>query len=296
MTHQGTCYLCEKSKFKSRDGSVRDNPGLEIVECRSCGLVFLSSFEHVSKGFYESAEMHHGEIDADLQAWIKETEQDDDRRFNFIRQHLTNKSVLDFGCGHGGFLLRARDVSSRVVGIEVEKRLKVHFAAAGLEVYQNLEELHEHFDVITLFHVLEHLPDPVNMLKKLAMHLNKEGRIIIEVPNANDVLLSLYNSRAFSHFTYWSPHLYLFTEKTLGMVSEKAGLKKDYVKHIQRYPLSNHLYWLALGKPGGHKVWQFLDSAELNWAYEKQLALISACDTLFASFSNHGQMEIAAWG
>jgi 2-polyprenyl-3-methyl-5-hydroxy-6-metoxy-1,4-benzoquinol methylase len=293
MLGQHTCYLCHSSEFKHREGQVRDNPGLEIVECLSCGLVFLSSFEHVNNGFYESEQMHTGEIDADLEVWIKETEQDDNRRFNSIKQHITNRSVLDFGCGHGGLLLRARDVSSRVVGIEVEKRLKVYFKGAGLEVYQNVEELHENFDVITLFHVLEHLPDPVSMLTKLAMKLNERGCIIIEVPNANDVLLSLYNNKTFSNFTYWSPHLYLFTEKTLEMVSKRAGLKRDYIKQIQRYPLSNHLYWLALGKPGGHKAWNFLDSVELNRAYENQLALINACDTLFASFSNYGQMAVA---
>lgn len=292
MADQRTCYLCQGRDFKSREGRARDNPSLEILECLSCGLVFLSSFEHVGAGFYESGEMHKAEIDADLQAWLKETEQDDDRRFDSIKQRIAGRSVLDFGCGHGGFLVRARDVSPRVVGIEVEKRLTSHFDAVGLKVYQELDDLHEHFDVITLFHVLEHLPDPVSMLKKLAMKLNKAGCIIIEVPNANDALLSLYNNRAFSHFTYWSPHLYLFTEKTLGMVSDRAGLRTNYVDQVQRYPLSNHLYWLALGKPGGHKVWQFLDSPELNIAYQKRLAHISACDTLVGSFSKYGQVQV----
>ncbi len=54
---------------------------------------------------------------------------------------------------------------------------------------------------------------------------------------------------------------------------------------VQRYPLSNHLHWLAHGKPGGHKTWGFLDSAELDAAYAATLARVGACDTLIAGFS-----------
>lgn len=69
------------------------------------------------------------------------------------------------------------------------------------------------------------------------------------------------------------------------MLAEQAGLKINYIKQIQRYPISNHLYWLAKGSPGGHKEWHFLDSPEMNAAYEKQLASISVCDTILGSFS-----------
>jgi len=51
---------------------VRDKPELEIFECASCGLVFLSSFDHIRDGFYESSEMH-GEEMPDVQTWLKET-------------------------------------------------------------------------------------------------------------------------------------------------------------------------------------------------------------------------------
>lgn len=60
----------------------------------------------------------------------------------------------------------------------------------------------------------------------------------------------------------------------------------EFIKHIQRYPLSNHLYWLSQGKPGGHVKWgEFLDSKTLSNAYEAQLASLGATDTLIAIFS-----------
>ncbi len=127
--------------------------------------------------------------------------------------------------------------------------------------------------------MLEHIPDPKSILGELSEMLAGGGQIIVEVPNANDSLLTLYNNSPFSHFTYWSCHLFLYTAKTLQMVFDQLKLKVNYIKQFQRYPLSNHLYWLANGRSGGHQKWLFLDSNELNAAYEKQLAAIGKCDT-----------------
>jgi len=63
------------------------------------------------------------------------------------------------------------------------------------------------------------------------------------------------------------------------------NLKVNYIKQIQRYPLSNHLHWLANGRPGGHQKWYFLDSPELHAAYEKQLTAVGKCDTILSSVS-----------
>lgn len=283
------CYLCGNTVFNKRPGSVRDNPNLKMLECASCGLVFLSSFDHIRDGFYEASEMH-GEEMPDVQAWLKETAADDERRFQYLKSVLPNRRLLDFGCGAGGFLLKARELVATTHGLEPESRLKGHFQNYGLTVFQNLSDIpndiqREKYDIITMFHVLEHLPDPKSVLSELTKMLVDNGQIIIEVPNANDALLTLYNNEPFSHFTYWSCHLFLFTVKTLRMLFSQANLKVNHIKQIQRYPLSNHLYWLANGKPNGHQKWHFLDSPELNATYEKQLAAIGKCDTIVTSVS-----------
>jgi len=64
---------------------------------------------------------------------------------------------------------------------------------------------------------------------------------------------------------------------------KKAGLKLNWIKHVQRYPLSNHLHWLSKGKPGGHKQWAFLNDQQLNQYYEQQLAALGVTDTLLVS-------------
>lgn len=277
------CYLCGNTSFIKRPGKVRDNENLDILECNACGLVCLSSFDHISNNFYENSSMHETEID--INSWVRECEPDDARRIKYLKQLLTNKSVLDFGSGPGGFLIKAKTTASSVAGIEVEKRLKEHYQKNGIDLYSSIDEVNTQYDIITLFHVLEHLSDPISTLISLSKKLNNKGKIIIEVPSSNDALLLLYQSEQFSRFTYWSPHLFLFNRKTLATVAEKSRLKVISTKNIQRYPLSNHLYWLAYGLPGGHKEWSFLDSEDLHIAYEKQLASNDLTDTILGIFS-----------
>lgn len=277
------CYLCGRTHFFKRQGSVRDNPDLNILECAYCGLVFLSSFSQITENFYEQSGMHESAIQIDT--WVRETEWDDTRRFEYLRRLIENKKILDFGCGNGNFLLKARTAAREVAGVEIESQFKDYFSGKGLNVVSDINEASGSFDVITMFHVLEHIADPAGLLEKISTKLNCNGQLIVEVPNANDSLLSLYECEPFSHFTYWSCHLFLFSEATLAQVGKKAGLKVNYVKQIQRYSLANHLHWLAKGRPGGHREWGFLDSRDLQSMYEKQLASIGRCDTILASFS-----------
>lgn len=279
------CYLCDCMEHRRRPGKVRDDASLEILECQNCGLVFLPRTE-LPEGFYEQSRMHSGEPQPALDC-LHDTERDNERRIRALSETITNRDVLDFGCGGGGFLLKARSRARYVMGIELEARLYPHFQTNGLEVFQSIDDLpsDRNFDLITAFHVLEHLKDPATILRKLATRLRGGGGIIIEMPSSADALLTLYENVPFSEFTYWSCHFYLFNAANLPFLAKKAGLKLEYVSHIQRYPLSNHLHWLAKGKPGGHKLWSFLDSEELFRAYEARLASLGKTDTLMASLS-----------
>lgn len=128
----------------------------------------------------------------------------------------------------------------------------------------------------------QHVPDPRATLSALAAKLRSGGRLVVEVPSAEDALLTLYDSDAFQHFTYWSQHLFLFNAETLRRVAIEAGLQVVSIQQFQRYPLSNHLFWLSRGLPGGHKCWSFLDTRSLTEAYGASLAAIGKCDTLIA--------------
>jgi 2-polyprenyl-3-methyl-5-hydroxy-6-metoxy-1,4-benzoquinol methylase len=152
----------------------------------------------------------------------------------------------------------------------------------GIRCFRTIDECDEKFDAITLFHTFEHLANPTQWLNKYNDYLNEEGYLIIEVPNANDILLSLYECEKFADFTYWSAHLFLYTKKSLSMIIESTG-KYDIISagQVQRYPLANHLMWLAKGLPGGQVKWEMLNSPELDGAYFDKLKELDMCDTLF---------------
>ena len=274
------CYLCNCTTFATRKGQVRDAPDLTILECNNCGLVTLRSLKHIHSGYYENSGVH-GVDPISMESWLKYTDWDDQRRFEGLKSLLPNKRLLDFGCGAGGFLKKVKHLTSLVAGVELELRVQMYWHEQ-IAIFPNIDSAGEGYDLITAFHVLEHLSDPIATLRALGAKLSKNGRMIVEVPNSEDALLTLYDSPAFQHFSYWNQNLFLFNAETLRHIVKKSRLRVISIEQYQRYPLSNHLHWLSKGKPGGHQKWAFLDSSELSAAYSNALASVAKCDTLIA--------------
>jgi len=274
------CYLCHSEAFHLREGMVRDAPDLEIRECDNCGLVYLSSTAHINDEHYGNSGMF-GSKPPSIEDLLKATSEDDQRRYEMLKSSLVNKSLLDFGCGSAGFLMRAMHLAHSVAGIEIENRMRKYWNGK-IPIYPDIESSVDGYDLITSFHVIEHLKDPRKVLKSLLSRLNDHGRLVIEVPNSEDALLTLYECEGFQRFTYWSQHLYLFNPRTLCELAKQAGARVIAIKQFQRYPLSNHLYWLSKAKPGGHQQWNFLDTDALQEAYSNVLASLGKCDTIIA--------------
>lgn len=260
------CYLCGCDEAIPRQGGVRDNPETNVLECCNCGLVYLSPCD-------PSPTVHR--LVKDVTAWSKRTLADDIRRAQTLKHVTSGKVVLDFGCGNGNFL---KNVDCEyAVGVEIDSEARWYCHDRGLEVYPAIDS-YQWYDVITMFHVIEHIPDPTALLKELSNHLAPHGKIIIETPNADDALLTLYDCKEFAEFTYWSKHPFLYNEATLTALAVQSGFKVTRMEQYQRYPLSNHLYWLANGEPNGHGEWPFIHDD----GYAASLAKIKRCDTIIA--------------
>lgn len=291
MVKHMKCYLCSSCENKLIHKGVRGASDIDVYRCEKCGLVFLSKFIEDIDEFYESSQMLAK--DWSLDKIRKTTWRDDERRYNDFRGTIENRNIMDFGCGAGGFLSRARNTASDISGIELDTAIRNKLIEEGINMYASLDDCEERWgewggipwDVITMFHVLEHLPDPVNILSRLKKLVAPNGKIIIEVPNADDALLSLYRCEDFADFTYWKCHLFLYTFSTLREVIEKAGLKVNFMRQIQRYPLANHLMWLSKGCPGGHTKWEMLCGGELDNRYGDKLAMLGIADTIIAEVS-----------
>ena len=93
-------------------------------------------------------------------------------------------NLLDIGAGTGDFLLVAKENGWKTVGIEPSEKAKAIAQKKGVELKSNLSDLENHsFDVITMWHVLEHVPNLENQIKELKRLVKPNGSIIIAVPN-----------------------------------------------------------------------------------------------------------------
>ena len=145
------------------------------------------------------------------------------QRFSRLSKLLSQGArCLDAGSSSGEFVYLLHKRGFDAHGVEAnlpyaeysQKELGISVCISPFSEYQT----DERFDLITMFHVLEHLENPVRDLSSLAGFLKPDGKLVIEVPNI------LYPDMSFSH--KWHPgHLFSFTDQTLSMLLEKSGFK-----------------------------------------------------------------------
>lgn len=263
---------------------TRDVDPLPVYRDRVSGVIYIDDF-YVGDGQYEDGSYRKSvEVKAGSGAESYEDQRDTERRLQTVQTLIAGRSLLDFGCGHGSFLKAARGHASLLAGTELQMDCRVQLNEAGIAVEESFEGFGDtSFDVISFFHVLEHLPNPLDVLQTAGRYLSSDGVVIIEVPHARDFLLSDLKCDAFKDFTLWSQHLVLHTQDSLKQMLLAAGFSDIRIEGVQRYPLSNHLKWLAEGKPGGHRSdLSAIESDRLAKAYGASLARIDATDTLMA--------------
>jgi SAM-dependent methyltransferase len=150
------------------------------------------------------------------------------------------------------------------------------------------EEIIDNYDVVCMFHVLEHISKPKEFLNNIKKCLNDSGKLIVEVPNFLDYNKNL--STAYNDFTYMRAHLSYFTPDTLMRLLETTGFSGIEIRGAQRYSIENAIWWIRNGKP--HTEYQQLElPSGLEWAnqlYKEGLekGLASYAIIAFATLTN----------
>ncbi|MBF0546919.1 MAG: class I SAM-dependent methyltransferase [Candidatus Riflebacteria bacterium] len=263
--------------------TVRDRDDFKVLRCKKSGVIFLTSTNSLSKEYYTERSDYSYWKFSSRQEILHETMVDNQRRAKQLAPVISRKRWLDFGTGVGGILPLLSPIAVETWGLEPQNKARQDLIDLGFKMVKEIEELpDDHFNVITLFHVFEHLSDPIQELKRLQKKMAQGGKIIIEIPHARDFLISFLKCDAFKKFSFWSEHLILHTRQSLERFLQEAGLKNIVIEGFQRFPLANHLHWLTQQKPGGHEHWQFLRAEDLDEAYSSMLAKLDYTDTLLA--------------
>ena len=169
-----------------------------------------------SKNFYEWIVRSHLYYPVKRWEW--------NQSIHFVKQNSV-KTLLDVGCGSGAFLETVKNLKLSSFGIDldpisVSECKKKGISALAMPIETAAVELKNSFDVITMFHVVEHLADPLNSLKQLSQCLNQSGAIIFSVPNSPMSFEANWIdplNRPPHHLTRWNKSAILRLADLLGM-------------------------------------------------------------------------------
>lgn len=286
------CGLCGGPKFEPVRDGVRHSPGVQVRRCQGCALVQLHPLpdEEALARFYEAGYRQEHEPGLTPKAAFKLELPEALVRVQRLKDMMgPSKSLLEIGASSGAFVSSARPWVRAATGVEPSQAHR-RWAARELDVEMvpGLSDVAgRSFDVIVLFHVLEHVRRPAGLIKALLARLEPGGRIFVEAPNVQDALISLYQVPAYDPFYYQNAHLWYFSPDTLSQVAREAGASAQ-IAPLQRYDLSNHLRWMLTGKPGGLGFYRFVFPESVNLAYADALARAGYSDTLWAELRKTG--------
>ena len=169
-------------------------------------------------------------------------------KFNSILSHLNQppRSFLDVGCGNGRFLKLMERIGlerEQIYGIELDEQVIAKLKMQGYKAFdQRVEDIQdipaESIDLATMFHVIEHVDDPGQVVEKTAAWLRPGGLFAIETPNIDSIDAELFQQ------SYWGGyhiprHWNLFKESTLRKLLQDRGLEVVTVNYQ-----TGHSFWM----------------------------------------------------
>ena len=231
-----SCPVCEKTDFVTKytcTDLVATSELFNMLECKGCSFLFTNprpDSNEISKYYKSDNYISHSSESAGLIFSIYKIVRDYGikQKLRLIKSFNSSGNLLDIGCGLGYFLNGAtNDGSFNTTGVDTSddavKYVKEHF---GISV-QNDSALNEFnassFDVITMWHVLEHVHDLSGRVKQLSRLIKPDGTLFIAVPNSGSWDAGFFKEK---WDAYDVPrHLYHFNQKSFKLLMEKNGFK-----------------------------------------------------------------------
>ena len=235
--------------------------GCEIWQCRQCGLGRTETAGFDPKDYYTDRYFTGQEADGYADYLGAETvlRREFAKAVQLIRRFCPTGKLLEIGCAYGFFLKEAEPYFD-VYGIEPVKEATAHARRAGLKVLsglvdgKNMGEIGD-VDVIVLFDVIEHLPDPAATLAICASHLRPGGVVVITTGDFTSPLARLTGA----HWRLMTPpqHLWFFNQRSLAGMLSPLDLRLEHASHPWKVvPLSLIFFQLGrmfgIQRPVGH--------------------------------------------
>lgn len=230
------CPVCRETSFRnilSCKDYTYSQEYFTIQECETCKLRLTNprpDENSIGKFYQSSTYISHSGKSANLFDFIylQARKLALQRKLRLINKHKQQGVILDYGCGTGEFLGYMATHDWTVMGVEPAESARTKANNLLLknngDIKSTLEELPTgKYDVITLWHVLEHIPSPDLLLSKLKSRLNKDGFIFVAVPN--------YKSHDAEHYkAFWAGydvprHFWHFSQSQMQTLLENQGFQ-----------------------------------------------------------------------
>ena len=244
-----TCPLCHSDQSQLFDTLQDAGQAIEYRLCARCGMVYQGSDWKKDELNQFYANDYRKLVEGEDQVSDKNRAIEETRArllVGWLRQQGVNavKRHLDIGASTGALINRTRrEYGAQVLGVELSNSHRAFAESRGLPMLASLDALEssgsERFDLISLIHVLEHLPDPVGSLAQLRDRwLTPGGAFLLQVPNL------------YVHNSYEIAHLHAFSQHTLTETLRLAGYSVD-AHEVHGRPRSNvlGLYITVLARP-----------------------------------------------
>jgi 2-polyprenyl-3-methyl-5-hydroxy-6-metoxy-1,4-benzoquinol methylase len=195
--------------------------------CATCGGVQL--FPIPSEA--ELGRFYNSEYEVDMTGHVRQMETIGNRMLDLLEGKTQGRRILEIGCSYGAFLRLARQRGWSCVGVEASNRAAARAQKEGLEVYagtleRNRAELNgRKFDVIALWHVIEHVADARSLLDSLFCMLTDDGYLALRTPNAESagaILLGL----AWEWF-HAPEHVFIYTAHGIQQLFRECNLQVE---------------------------------------------------------------------
>ena len=277
------CNLCGSDNYQSvlkvPDQLSKGINSFILVKCTNCGLVFVNPrpkksemTKYYTQDYYEPM---HDSIKKEKNFIIKLYDNFKDkvgRKKLYEKVQRVEKNtespgmIVDVGCGNGDFLGKMKTRGWKCLGIEISNVMSEYATQKyGIDVFNGeFEEARlseDSVDALTFWHSLEHLHDPMRVLKESYRVLKNDGLIIIKVPNIERYEFMLLKEK-WPHLDV-PRHLYQWSARTLTQALKKTNFRKIRLFHFTNLSMSHlkllvwseHLDKVRLGKEIKNKMY-----------------------------------------